>query len=194
MRVSPLRAAIQDKKFAPAYYFFGEDEFLKEEGLRQLLSAAVDPATRDFNLDQRRGADLDAETLGSLLAMPPMMADRRVVVIRDVTALRKDARGVLDKCLQSPAADLLVVLTAPAESKEDKLLAERTVPIECEAPSDGMQSTVLDGGGQGPLWLPRIVVRPETTFVGLTVIFWRRDTIVPLSSGVIGRRSRVYRR
>src|SRR6185503_16482517 len=143
MRVSPLRAAIQDKTFAPAYYFFGEDEFLKEEGLRQLLSAAVDPATRDFNLDQRRGADLDAETLGSLLAMPPMMADRRVVVIRDVTALRKDARAVLDTCLQSPAADLLVVLTAPAESKEDKLLAERAVPIEC----DGLT------GAQVPKWI-----------------------------------------
>ena len=32
MRVSPLRAAIQDKQFSPAYYFFGEDEYLKDEG------------------------------------------------------------------------------------------------------------------------------------------------------------------
>ena len=78
MRVSPLRAAIHDKQFSPAYYFFGEDEYLKEEGLRQLLGAAVDPATRDFNLDQRKGADLDAASLGSLLAMPPMMAEARL--------------------------------------------------------------------------------------------------------------------
>src|SRR5436190_18570710 len=97
MRVSPLRAAIQEKKFSPAYYFFGEDEFLKEEGLRQLLAAAVDPGTRDFNLDQRKGPDLDAASLASLLAMPPMMANRRVVVIRDVSGLRKDARSALEK-------------------------------------------------------------------------------------------------
>ena len=28
--------------------------------------------------------------------------------------------------------------------------AERTVPIECETSSDGMQSTLLDGAGQAP--------------------------------------------
>ena len=55
-----LRAALQDKQFSPAYYLHGDDEFLKEEALRHLIEAAVDPATRDFNLDQREGGDLDA--------------------------------------------------------------------------------------------------------------------------------------
>ena len=148
MRVSPLRAAIQDKQFSPAYYFFGEDEYLKEEGLRQLLGAAVDPATRDFNLDQHKGGDLDAEALGSLLAMPPMMADRRVVVIRDVTSLRKDARASLEEYLRSPARDVLVALTAPADAKSDKTLSELTVPVECESLT----------GAQVPKW---IVARAE---------------------------------
>src|SRR5437773_12102705 len=112
MRVPPLRAAIQDKQFAPAYYFLGEDEFLKEEGLRQLLGAAVDPATRDFNLDQRKGPDLDAAELGALLATPAMMADRRAVVIRDVHGLRKDARAVLQEYLAKPSADVLVALAS----------------------------------------------------------------------------------
>src|SRR3954469_8832627 len=107
MRVPPLCAAIQDKKFASAYYLSGEDDFLKEDALRHLLDAAVDPSTRDFNLDQRRGADLDAESLASLLAMPPMMAERRVVVVRDVGALRKDARTALEKHLRSPVPDTL---------------------------------------------------------------------------------------
>src|SRR5215475_11177591 len=112
MRVSPLRAAIQDKRFAPAYFLIGEDDFLKEEALRHLLDAAVDQSTRDFNLDQRKGAEVDAEALGSLLAMPPMMAERRVVVIRDVPALRKDARATLEQYLRSPSHDVLLVLTA----------------------------------------------------------------------------------
>src|ERR1051325_708266 len=84
-----LRAALQDKKFSPAYLLLGQDEFLKEEALRHLVDAAVDPATRDFNLDQRRGADLDAASLSSLVDSPPMMAERRVIVIRDVGALEK---------------------------------------------------------------------------------------------------------
>lgn len=133
-----LYAAIKKKQFSPAYLLSGEDEFRKEDALRHLIEAAVDPATRDFNLDQRRGAELDGESLGSLLAMPPMMAERRVIVIRDVTALKKDARTSLEKYLKSPATDLLVILTAPADAKDDKSLGKLAVPVNC-APLTGSQ-------------------------------------------------------
>jgi len=130
-----LRPALQDRKFSPAYYLHGEDEFLKEEALRHLIDAAVDPATRDFNLDQRRGGELDGETLASLVGMPPMMAERRVVVIRDVPALKKDARAALERYLQSPAPDIMVVCTAPAGSKPDKSMTSLTVAVDCEPPN-----------------------------------------------------------
>jgi DNA polymerase III subunit delta len=133
-----IRSAIQDKQFSPAYFLHGADEFRKEEALRHLIDAAVDPATRDFNLDQRRGADLDGEVLASLLAMPPMMAERRVVVVRDASALRKDARAAVEAYLQSPSPDLLLVLTAPADAKADKALAGAAVAVDCE-PLTGAQ-------------------------------------------------------
>jgi DNA polymerase-3 subunit delta len=162
-----LRAAIRDKQFSPAYLLHGEDEYLKEDALRHLIDAAVDPATRDFNLDQRRGAELDAESLASLLAMPPMMAERRVVVIRDVTGLRKDARSVLDKHLRSPAADTLVVLTAPAEAKTDKTLSQLAVEMDCKPLT----------GAQLPKW---IVARVEK--LGATI----SDAAVELLQDAVG--------
>jgi DNA polymerase-3 subunit delta len=155
MRVPPLRAAIQSKQFAPAYYLFGDDEYLKEEGLRHLIDAAVDPATRDFNLDQRKGAELDAASLASLLAMPPMMADRRVVVVRDASGLRKDARVALEKYLRSPAPDVLVALTAPADAKEDRVLSQLSVPVNCKSLT----------GAQLPNW---IVGRAEKIGTGIS--------------------------
>ena len=127
-----LHAAIKDKRFPPAFLLHGEDEFRKEDALRHLIDAAVDPATRDFNFDLRRGAELDGETLASLLAMPPMMADRRVVVVRDIGGLKRDARAALEAYLKSPAPDLLVVLTAPADAKEDKTFARLVDAVECE--------------------------------------------------------------
>jgi DNA polymerase-3 subunit delta len=133
-----LRAAIHEKQFSPAYYLHGEDEYMKEEAVRQLIDVAVDPATRDFNLDQRKGEGLDAASLESLLAMPPMMAERRLVVIRDVTGLRKDARAVLDRYLRAPAADTMVVLTAPADAKIDATLAKLAIEEECK-PLTGTQ-------------------------------------------------------
>jgi DNA polymerase-3 subunit delta len=127
-----LRTAIKDLAFAPAYYFHGEDDYLKTEELRRLIDAAVDPATRDFNFETLRGADVDAETLGSILGTPPMMADRRMVVIRDVNALKKDARAVLDSYLQRPAPDLVLVLLAPSGVKPDKGLLGSASALEFE--------------------------------------------------------------
>jgi DNA polymerase-3 subunit delta len=127
-----LRDAVRDRQFAPAYYLFGEDDFLKEQAVRQLVEAAVDPATRDFNLEVRRGGDVDAETLGSLLGTPPMMADRRVLVVRDVGALRKDARALLDRYLKAPASDAVVILVTPAGAKADRGLAGKATALEFE--------------------------------------------------------------
>jgi len=127
-----LRKAIQQRTFELAYYFHGDDEFLKDEMIRQVIDAAVDPATRDFNLDVRRGGDIDGESLLSLLSTPPMMADRRLVVVRDVPALKKDARAALDQYLAAPAPDVVALLVAPAGAKVDAVLSAqaRTVAFD----------------------------------------------------------------
>jgi DNA polymerase-3 subunit delta len=127
-----LRTALQTHVFEAAYYFYGAEDYLKDEMLRLLIEAAVDPATRDFNLELLRAGELDGETLGSLLGTPPMMAERRVVVVRDVGALRKDARRVLEQYLERPAQDLVLVLVAACGTKEDRPLMERTTAVEFE--------------------------------------------------------------
>jgi DNA polymerase-3 subunit delta len=130
---SPLRvvqAAIQSRQFAPVYYLHGDDDFLKDGAIRDLLQAAIDPSTRDFNLEQRRAPDLDAETVASLLTTPPMLAERRAVVLRDVTALKKAARTQLDRYLQRPAADTLLLLVSPAGTKADGALADASVSLD----------------------------------------------------------------
>jgi DNA polymerase-3 subunit delta len=130
---SPLRvvqAAVQARAFEPVYYLFGDDDFLKEAAVRDLLEAAIDASTRDFNCEVRRAADLDAETLGSLLATPPMLAERRALVVRDVTALKKAARQQLDRYLQRPASDTLLLLTSPAGTKADTALSQAAVALD----------------------------------------------------------------
>lgn len=123
-----LHAALKQRVFDPVYVLHGEEDFLKDARVRDLVDAAVDPATRDFNLELRRGAELDAETLDALLGTPPMMADRRVVVIRDADKLKKDARATLNRYLTRPSSDTVLVLVLPAGAKADTpLLATGTV-------------------------------------------------------------------
>jgi DNA polymerase-3 subunit delta len=125
-----LHAALKTRAFDPVYYFFGEDDFLKGAAVRNLVDAAVDPATRDFNLEQRRAGEVDAESLDVLLGTPPMLADRRVVVLRDVDKLKKDARAQLDRHLKRPASDTVLLLVAPAGAKTDKGLSDRSTAVE----------------------------------------------------------------
>ncbi len=125
-----LHAAVKSGSFAPVYYFHGDDDYTKELELRLLVEAAVDPATRDFNFEALRGADVDAETLGSVVGTPPMMAARRVVIVRDVGALKKGARETLDKYLKNASPDCLLVLTSPAGSKTDRALLDRAASVE----------------------------------------------------------------
>ena len=125
-----LRDALKRRSFDGAYYISGDDDYQKDDAVRQLTDAALEPGSRDFNLDTRRAADLDAETLGVLLSTPPMMAERRVIVVRDAGALKKDARKVLDEYLQRPAPDLLLLLTLAAGSKADSALSASTTQLQ----------------------------------------------------------------
>jgi DNA polymerase III subunit delta len=122
-----LRAAIDAGSYAPVYYLHGDDDYLKDASLQALLDAALDPSTRDFNCELRSGGEVDAETLGSLLATPPMLAARRAVVVRDAHLLKKAVRAELDRYLASPASDTLVVLLTPAGQATDVGLARQAL-------------------------------------------------------------------
>ena len=134
MGASPHRAlkrAIEERSFDPVYYFHGENDFSKEEAARQLIDAVVEPATRDFNLELRRGADLDASTIATLLSTPPMMAARRMVVVRDVAALKKDARSEIDKYIARPSQSMVLLMVASGDAtKADKVLQQSATMVE----------------------------------------------------------------
>src|SRR6266705_1583397 len=76
----------------PVYYLHGEEDVLKDEAVRVLLERAVDPAARDFNVDQRTAADLDPEAFNALVNTPPILAATRAVVLRGMEQLRKTAK------------------------------------------------------------------------------------------------------
>ena len=125
-----LHSALKKRVFDPVYYLFGEDDFLKEQATRDLIEAAVDPSTRDFNLETRRAGELDAEALDALLSTPPMLAERRVVVLRDMDKMKKSVRTLLDRYLGRPAHDAVLVLVSPSGAKADKALSDRATAVE----------------------------------------------------------------
>lgn len=125
-----VRDAIKADAFDTVYYVVGDDEFQKEDAVRQLVRAAVDPSTRDFNLEFRRAGELDPRALDASLQALPLMASRRVLVLREVNALKKKPREVLDRYLKQPAPETVLILVTSAESKTDKSLAAAATQLE----------------------------------------------------------------
>ena len=78
-----LGQSLRRKKFAPLYFFYGEEDFLIEEAIDLLITQALDESTKSFNLDIVYGGETDAKRIVSLASSFPMMAERRVVVVRD---------------------------------------------------------------------------------------------------------------
>jgi DNA polymerase-3 subunit delta len=125
-----LKSALELRTFDRVYLFHGDDDYLKEEKIRAVVDRATDPGTRDFNLEVKRAGEIDPAGLGLALDSLPMMAERRVVILRDVTTLKKDSRAVLAKYLSNPAADTLLVLVAGAGAKPDAALMDAATSID----------------------------------------------------------------
>ncbi len=95
-----------------AFFLHGDAVRLRDEAARELIGAALDPATKDFNYDIFRGDDLDPEELAGALAMPPMMAERRVVALFDAQKLPPGTRKTVAAALDALPSDLVFVITA----------------------------------------------------------------------------------
>src|SRR5437762_10856693 len=119
----------------PVYYLHGEEDVLKDEAVRVLLERAVDPAARDFNVDQRTAADLDPEAFNALVNTPPILAATRAVVLRGMEQLRKTAkvRQELLHYLDSPNPSTVLVLVHGTAEPPDAELLRRATAVEVAA-------------------------------------------------------------
>ncbi len=112
-----LETSIKHGKFDPVYLLFGDEEFLIDEALARIVAVAVDENTRSFNYDVLHGSDINTADIIDRASAYPMMAERRVVVVREVDrtfALRgkPDEGSAFARYMRQPAATTLLVLTA----------------------------------------------------------------------------------
>jgi DNA polymerase-3 subunit delta len=128
-----LKSAVAKGPLDPVYLFHGADDFLKESWVRRVVETAVDPGMRDFNLELLRAAECDLARLSGALDALPMLAERRVVVLRDPGALKKAERARLAAYLERPASETVLLLVVPAGGKTDTALLNAASSLEFKA-------------------------------------------------------------
>jgi DNA polymerase-3 subunit delta len=85
-----LRTSFQRKNFAPLYLLHGEERWFIDRLQDVLLDHAVAPHERDFNFDLFYGAETDARAALNACQAFPMMAERRLVIIRDFDRMKEN--------------------------------------------------------------------------------------------------------
>lgn len=114
---------IQRDPLAPVYLFTGEEAYFMERALTRIMERALAGAPRDFNLDVFYGKDTRAGDAAAQASTPPMMAERRVVVLKEADRL-KDL-GPLAAYLDSPSPDTVLILIAmDADRGKERTLSD----------------------------------------------------------------------
>ncbi len=108
--VEPFISSFKKGQFAPLYFFCGEETFLIDEVVDALITHAVDPTMREFNFDLLHGNEIDGKKIVSLASSYPMMADRRVVIIKDFDKVKD--KDVLEAYAEHPSATTTLVMIA----------------------------------------------------------------------------------
>lgn len=86
-----VETAFRARNFKPLYFLYGDEGYLIDAAGRLLIDTALAPHERDFNLDIVYGAEAEAASVLALCAAYPMMAERRVVLVRDFEKLKGNA-------------------------------------------------------------------------------------------------------
>jgi DNA polymerase III subunit delta len=109
-------------EIAPVYCLYGKERFLLGRALDALRAAVLEPATRDFNhdvLDAKAGAAAIVAAARTL----PMMAKRRLVVVRGADEIKADATEPLLAYVADPAPETVLVLLCEKVDARQKLFA-----------------------------------------------------------------------
>lgn len=136
-RLSPdqLRRALAKEGPASTYYLHGSEAILKDEVLALLIERILDPGLRDFNLDLISAQQTEPDQLAAACSTLPMMADRRVVVLRDVEAWKRKSKGKQPaiKYLERPAPETVLVIVQGNDDDPDDDLARHCTSVHCAA-------------------------------------------------------------
>ena len=114
-------ADVRSGTFAPVYLLMGEEPYYPDKACEAIVENALQDFERDFNQTVFYGLDTDAMTVASEARSYPMMADRRLVVVREAQSM-KTLEELATYCEEPLDSTVLVILLHGARVDKRKAL------------------------------------------------------------------------
>jgi DNA polymerase-3 subunit delta len=119
MKYQDLQSSLKQRKVLPLYLLYGEEDFLIQEALDLLIETVVDPGSRDFNFTTLYCRETPASELAAQAQTLPFMAEKRLVIAKEVDAYKAADLEVLTAYLRDPSPSTCLVLVSN-QPKYDK--------------------------------------------------------------------------
>ncbi|HKX27999.1 MAG TPA: DNA polymerase III subunit delta [Blastocatellia bacterium] len=105
---------LSNQQFAPLYLFEGVELYLRDQALKQLIEAAIDPSVRDFNYATVSAMQGKLDEALGLARQFPMISPRRAVVVSHFEAISDERQlELLKEYLRAPAETTILVFVSP---------------------------------------------------------------------------------
>jgi DNA polymerase-3 subunit delta len=99
-------------KFSPLYFFSGDETFIIDEALEKLRAKVLVDGLSDFNLNIFYAGDASVESICDAVETFPMMAQRRLVIVKQAEDFSAKELERLSVLLENPVDTTVLVCIA----------------------------------------------------------------------------------
>jgi len=128
-------------KLPPISFFYGDEDFLKQEAAQALRSRTLEPGMAGFNEQILYGNEIGLSEFVENCQMLPFGGKRRFIHVKDAHKMlqrtSKKEQELFKKYVETPSAASIVFLEAPAPSSKNslwKFLEKNAVTVPCFPP------------------------------------------------------------
>lgn len=147
MTPKQLRAELAQGVLRPAYLLAGEEALLRDDALALIRQAVLAEGPRDFNFDRLDGESATPGALLDAVHTLPVMAERRLVVVREPEGQRGATQGLPDAIADAVAqlgpesSTVLVAVAAKVDRRARwvRAFAEPAAEVRCDPPKGGRE-------------------------------------------------------
>ena len=120
-------AELREGKFRPVYLLHGEETFFIDRLADAIEQEALQDHERDFNQSILYAGDTDADRVRDTCLRYPMMAERQLVIVRELQNWRIDAIEKLGPYFEKPTPTTVLVLTHKHKKVDGRRSVIKTV-------------------------------------------------------------------
>jgi DNA polymerase-3 subunit delta len=109
---------IKQGKVAPVYLIGGEEAFFVDEVSQAIENDILDDAEKSFNMDIFYGMESDPATVVSIAKQYPMMAERRLVIIKEAQKVRD--LGLIEEYINAPVESTTLLIAMKGKNFDSR--------------------------------------------------------------------------